>query len=268
MTLRCRVVALVAGVGLAAAGAFAQAPATSPAPPVAPSPPKADTPKATEKQPESKPVEAKPDETKTPAKKPTDDLPSLDDLLGTGGEKPADAPGAEDENPELDKLLSGEELGEAFEQAVGLMKDAAKRLNESRDVGLPTQRVQEDALRKLDQLISSLDKQAQQQQQQQQQPGDPQDQQNQPRQRRQQQQQQQQSQQPAQGSDPQEHDGPELQEGALNPELDSARAAWGALPARIRQMLMQGSNDRFSSLYNRLTQEYYRRLAEESSAQP
>jgi hypothetical protein len=267
MMKRGSVSVLVSVVGLAAAGAFAQAPATPPAPPVAPPPPKTDAPKAPEKQPESKPVEAKPDETKTPDQKPADDLPSLDDLLGTGGEKPADAPGAAEKNPELDKLLSGEQLGEAFEQAVGLMKNAAKRLNESRDVGLPTQRVQEDALRKLDQLISSLDKQAQQQQQQQQQPGEPQDQQNQPRQRRQQQQQQQ-SQQPAQGTDPQEHDGPELQEGALNPELDSARAAWGALPARIRQMLMQGSNDRFSSLYNRLTQEYYRRLAEESSAQP
>jgi hypothetical protein len=205
--------------------------------------------------------EAKPP---TPAK-PADDLPSLDELLGTGGGKPNDAAAPDPEKAALDKLLSGEELGQAFEQAVGLMKDAAKRLSDTKDVGLSTQRIQEDALRKLDQLISSLDRQAQQQQQQQSQ-GEQDQQQSQPRQR-QQQQSQQTSQQPATG-DPQEHEGPELQEGALNPELDSARAAWGALPARVRQMLLQGSNDRFSSLYNRLTQDYYRRLAEESSSRP
>jgi hypothetical protein len=205
--------------------------------------------------------EAKPP---TPAK-PADDLPSLDELLGTGGDKPNDAAAPDPEKAALDKLLSGEELGQAFEQAVGLMKDAAKRLSDTKDVGLSTQRIQEDALRKLDQLISSLDRQAQQQQQQQSQ-GEQDQQQSQPRQR-QQQQSQQTSQQPATG-EPQEHEGPELQEGALNPELDSARAAWGALPARVRQMLLQGSNDRFSSLYNRLTQDYYRRLAEESSVRP
>ncbi|MBX3402747.1 MAG: hypothetical protein KF699_04955 [Phycisphaeraceae bacterium] len=187
-----------------------------------------------------------------------DALPSLDDLLGLG-----EGPGEDDaEKAQLDKLLSGQEIGQAFQQAVALMGDAAKRLTESRDVGLATQRVQEDALRKLDQLISSLDRQSQQQQQQSQsqQQDDPQ---NSPRQRQQQQQQQQQQQ--AAGSDPQESDGPTLQEGGLNPLLDSARAAWGALPARVREMLMQGSADRFSALYNKRTQEYYRRLAEEST---
>lgn len=217
-------------------------------------------------QPPAAPPKAEENKTAEPPKKPADDLPSLDELLGTV-EKPAagDEAAPDADKEQLDKLLSGEELGQAFEQAVGLMKDAAKRLTDAKDVGLPTQRIQEDALRKLDQLISSLDKQAQQQQQQQQQQsGEPDSQRNQPRQR-QQQQQQQQTQQQSQTSDPQEHEGPELQEGALNPELESARAAWGALPARVRQMLLQGSNDRFSSLYNRLTQEYYRRLAEESS---
>jgi hypothetical protein len=250
--------AWIAGISIAGAALTAQqqpAPPAPPAPATEPvTPPKADDPANKEAKP------AKPESG-------ADDLPSLDELLGTGAESAAPDETAPDaEKAQLDKLLSGEELGQAFEQAVGLMKDAAKRLTEVKDVGMSTQRIQEDALRKLDQLISSLDRQAQQQQQQQQQSGDPESQQNQPRQR-QQQQQQQQSQQPANG-EPQEHSGPELQEGALNPELDSARAAWGALPARIRQMLMQGSNDRFSSMYNRLTQEYYRRLAEESSAAP
>ena len=60
-------------------------------------------------------------------------------------------------------------------------------------------------------------------------------------------------------------DGPTLQEGTLKPELESARAAWGSLPARIRAMLMQGTEDRFSSRYKALTQEYFKRLAEENS---
>lgn len=237
------VLALVFG-----ARSLAQAPPTPPAPPqpgLAPAQPAA--------EPKAKPAEVRP----APPK--GDALPSLDELLGLGQGAAED----ETDKAQLDKLLSGQELGQAFQQAVALMGDAARRLTESRDVGLATQRVQEDALRKLDQLISSLDRQSQQQQQQSQsqQQDDPR---NSPRQR-QQQQQQQSAQQQAAGSDPQEHEGPTLQEGALNPLLDSARAAWGALPARVREMLMQGSADRFSALYNKRTQDYYRRLAEEST---
>jgi len=219
---------------------------------------------ASPKQADKQPIPPPP--VPSPAPPPDDDLPSLDELLGTGKDKPADAPGAPDaEKANLDKLLSGAELGQAFEQAVGFMKDAAKRLGDTKDVGITTQRVQEDALRKLDQLISSLDRQAQQQPQSQSEPGEPEDGKGPPRQRRPQPGQP--SETPASG-EPQDSPGPTLKEGALNPELESARAAWGALPARVRQMLMQGSNDRFSSMYNRLTQEYYRRLAEESSARP
>ena len=39
----------------------------------------------------------------------------------------------------------------------------------------------------------------------------------------------------------------------------------GMLPARLRQALLQGSADRYSSLYESLTETYYRRLAEEAS---
>lgn len=218
-----------------------------------PTPPAPTDPKPVPAQP---PAESKPAERKAEPPK-GDALPSLDDLLGLGDDTGED----DSEKAQLDKLLSGQEIGQAFQQAVALMGDAAKRLTESRDVGLATQRVQEDALRKLDQLISSLDRQSQQQQQSQSQQQD--DPQNSPRQRQQQQQQQQQQQ--AAGSDPQESEGPTLQEGGLSPLLDSARAAWGALPARVREMLMQGSADRFSALYNKRTQEYYRRLAEEST---
>ena len=37
---------------------------------------------------------------------------------------------------------------------------------------------------------------------------------------------------------------------------------WGGLPRRIRDMLMQGRREAFSSVYEQMTREYYRRLAE------
>lgn len=200
--------------------------------------------------------------------------PSLDELLGitpppaakdakTGeAPTPEEIKALEDASKEdLDRLLTAAEMGDVFKQAVTLMNDAAKRLNDKQDPSVQTQRIQEDVVRKLDQLLAALDKQQDQQQQQQQQ--QPQDKpQNQPQ--RKQQQQQQQSQGQAPSSDPQEGDRPSLQQGKLNPGIDSARAAWGALPARVREMLMQGSGDRFSSRYKQMTEEYYKRLAEEA----
>ena len=139
-------------------------------------------------------------------------------------------------------------------------------MNDHADNGLGTQRVQEDVVKRLDQLLASLDKQKQQgsgspkpgpkNNDAQQEPGaskpKPGQGQGQPK--------------PQPGGDGmQAHDGPTLQEGTLKPELESARAAWGSLPARIRAMLMQGTEDRFSSRYKALTQEYYKRLAEENS---
>lgn len=199
-----------------------------------------------------------------PAPKP---LPSLDELLGTAPGTPAGpqagpTPGTDPkpgdaDAPELDRALSGDELGELFEQAVTLMGDASQRLNAGKDAGLPTQRVQEDALRKLETLISQMQKnqssssssKPQPQNQQRQQP-------NQPRPGRP-------GQQPGPGENKGEVNPPARQDGALNPQLDSARAAWGSLPARVRDILLQGSSDRFSTRYQRLTEEYYRRLAEQ-----
>jgi hypothetical protein len=43
------------------------------------------------------------------------------------------------------------------------------------------------------------------------------------------------------------------------------RSEWGSLPQRVRDMLLQGRNEKFSSLYEKLTGEYYRRLAEGDS---
>ena len=146
------------------------------------------------------------------------------------------------------------------------MNRAAGRLREAQDAGIDTQRIQEDVLRKLDQVISQARKQRQQQQQQQQQ------------QNQQQNQQQQQQQQPDQGQEQEQAGQQQAQQPAggenrdslpaaeaarLRASLDAARAAWGNLPARVRQMLTQGSGEKFSPAYERQTEEYYRRLAEE-----
>ena len=47
--------------------------------------------------------------------------------------------------------------------------------------------------------------------------------------------------------------------------IDETRIEWGNLPPRVRDQLLQGRSDKYSSHYERLTREYYRRLAEEGS---
>lgn len=187
--------------------------------------------------------------------------PSLDDLLNlTPDKSPDGTPPAPDVTREdLDKRLANEKPEDLFKQALDLMDSSAKRLADAKDPGLETQRLQEDALRKLDQLISQLKKkksQQQQQKQQQQQNQDQEDKQSQPQQSGQRQE--------------QRHDAesnttqlPARRDGALRPGLEAARAAWGALPARIREMLLQGQGEKFSSVYEKMTEEYYKKLAEQ-----
>ncbi len=187
-------------------------------------------------------------------------LESLDELLGL--EEAGQGEDARTELPdaaqaELERELTQQEAAQAFEQAAALMGESASRLGDMSDTGLATQRLQEDILRKLDQVIEAAKNNQQQSQsssssssQQQQQPNQP-------------QQQQQQQGEASDGDNQQENTPPGRQDGRLNPEIDSARAAWGALPERVRDALYQGRSDRYSSLYERLTEAYYRRLAEE-----
>ena len=51
----------------------------------------------------------------------------------------------------------------------------------------------------------------------------------------------------------------------LEQALEESGVEWGNLPDRVRDMIRQGLRERPSSLYERLTEAYYRRLAEESS---
>lgn len=239
------------------------APVPSPAPESKPLPPSVPpTPPPTDTKPSAQPADA-------PPKKPADPgIPSLDDLLGTGDStRPGDPSPVDPLDPaavDLDRLLSGAEIGDAFRQAVTLMGDASKRLKEGKDASLTTQRVQESIVRRLDQLLSSLEQMqqqqqsssSQQQQQQQQQP------QNVP---------QQQSQSQRNEENQGDHTGqvvepPGRKDGAIRPGLEAVRSAWGQLPDRVRDLLVQGSSDRFSSLYESMTEAYYKKLAEQGKS--
>lgn len=193
-------------------------------------------------------------------------LPSLDDLLGIegdGGEGNADA--LDTNKAELERELTNEEVGEQFVQAIKQMEEAAKRLRSGRDAGVVTQRLQEEILVKLDILIE------QSQQQNQQSSSSSSSSSSDSSQTPPQQGQQQQGQQRDQPSDP----GSEAADGGGNPEyregrndlIESAGAAWGALPERVRDTLLEGLNDVFSSRYKEATEAYYRRLAEEGGPQ-
>lgn len=191
-----------------------------------------------------------------------DRLPTLDELLGIAGDEAERAAGrdaAEENLRELERRLAGEEIDESFQIAITLMGDAALRLTDERDAGATTQRIQEEIILRLEQLIE----QAEQQQQQMQASARPQQQQGQPQPTPQQQSAQRDQQREQRSGEPGEAAPPGFQDGELNDVLDAARAAWGALPARVRDSLVEGSSDRFSSLYERLTRDYYRRLAEE-----
>lgn len=191
-------------------------------------------------------------------KPPSDDepLPSLDELLGlprneagVGGAEGSVDPARE----ELDRKLAPAEAAAEFERTVELMKQAASRLGESRDAGVGTQRLQDDIVKRLDQLISAAERNQQQSQSKSKQQ----------KQQKQQSQQQRQQSQTNKGDTRSQVDPPARQDGPLAPPKPAASAAWGNLPEHVRESLIQGLGDRFSSLYQSMTESYYKRLAEE-----
>lgn len=199
---------------------------------------------------------------------------SLDDLLGIDEDEQAPSgaeAAAKDEDEELKRRLNEAEIADNFSLAVEKMAISAELLDVRFDTGLGTQRVQEEIIRRLETLIDQAKKQqsqsrssssssssssSPQNRNQQQNPGQQRTQGN--------QQQQNQSRRPN-PSESQEGDPPPLQEGDINTALEESRSEWGNLPPRVRDQLLQGRREKFSSLYERLTQEYYKRLAEEGS---
>lgn len=207
-------------------------------------------------QPEA-PAGTQPAQVNTPDVQP---LPSLDELLGLRQLTPGD-PGLGTSDL-LDRALSGEssQQGDPFGAAVDLMERSRSRLESQSDAGVATQRLQAEALARLDQVIAQAKANQQQsqnssssssssQQQQQQQPN---------------QQQAQGQPQPGQGDSDGEVFAPGLGGVNTGPNVDANGAAWGALPDRLRGALLQGVADQYSSLYERLTEKYYQQLAEEA----
>lgn len=225
---------------------------------------------------ESQPPESQPPGSQPPPgedkKKPDrKDPPSLDDLLGIKEEKrtqSADDAANRAIKEELERQLNEKQIANALQLAIEGMSLSAEMLDTMFDPGLGTQRVQEDIIEKLQLLIdqakkmssasssSSSSSSSQPQPQPEQNPG---------KQSQQQQQGQQDGQQSKGGRNQGENDPPPRQEGDLNPNLEELGSEWGHLPERVRNLLLQGRREKYSSLYDRLTSEYYRRLAEGGS---
>ncbi|MHC4415203.1 MAG: hypothetical protein ACYS0G_07965 [Planctomycetota bacterium] len=199
---------------------------------------------------------------------PADDeqpLPSLDDLLGLeGADRDQSTVDAADRDfrEELDRELDETRITDAFALALEKMAISADLLDVKLDSGLGTQRLQEEILSKLDQVIDQARRQqsmqrgsagqgrpSQSRARSQPQPGPA------PPRRT--------GQRNSQPQDSQAGDPPARQEGDINTMLEETGSEWGNLPQRIRDMLLQGRSEKFSSLYRRLTEEYYTRLAED-----
>lgn len=208
-----------------------------------------------------------------------EDAPTLDELLDLPSQDAADdaqpQPDPSDQ-PEAPAAGDGEadppQEGQApepqriagdnpFISAVADMQYAAQRLSADADPGIDTQRAQERAIRRLNQLLDQLSQQQQQQSSssssQQQDTGSQQN------QRQQQQQQGQSNQQATNSADSAREGAP--RDGQRNDQaLDENLSEWGNLPPRLRDQLLQGLEDQYSPLYRRMTERYYQRLAEEA----
>ncbi len=207
-------------------------------------------------------VQDPPEPSDAPADSPT--TPSLDDLLGLEGPPDNAAEQAARQNrEELDRRLSDVQLSDVFVVALEKMHVSAELLDVDLNSGLGTQRVQQDILAKLDQLIDIAKQMSQQRQKSsgggasepKPQPG---------------------AEQQSQPSDSRAGGGtqgggqainpPPGQAGDINTIIEETDTEWGHLPDRLRDMLQQARDSYKSRMYRTLTEEYYKRLAEEGSS--
>lgn len=201
-----------------------------------------------------------------------DEADGLDDLLDIETpEKPAKPDTPKPDKPATDKPddkkpdgVAKETPSDNFAAAVTEMKQAGGLLNQS-ETDRPTQRLQENVIARIDQLIADA-KKKQSKSKGKPKPGEadsgtkpsagP------PKQ--------------GQGNKPGQPNGQgqEAAQQAGGPgsvsnrgdtePLDEQFSEWGKLPERVRKELLQGRDDKFSTLYDKLTQRYYKRLAEEN----
>jgi len=247
---------LGAAVLLCASTAIADPPAgATPVPPPKTESPKADSPK---------PDAPKPDAPK-----------SLDDLLGVPGSESsgasADDAARREQEKRLENSLNESSMSDLVQRAVDGMKSASDRLSDAKDAGLGTQRIQEDVVKTLDRLLAEAQRQQKKSSSSSKSSSkrsskeDPSEQNGQ--QQKQQQRKRQQGSQPSSSGDSTDdsRSGTRDDVVAETQELTESRIEWGRLPERVRELVLQGRRDRVSTIYERLTREYYRRLAEEAS---
>lgn len=220
----------------------------------------------------------------TSGPKPAEKAPprSLDDLLGVpaGAEGKSPAESAEDaarreQEKRLERSLNEASMQDLVQRAMDGMKTAAERLADAKDPGLGTQRVQEDVVRTLDRLLeeaqkrqgkkSSSSKSGSKKKQSSKQDDGKQD----PSEQNGQQQRQnsRSANNQSNAADPGDGEKSDTRDDGVaeSSELEETRMEWGQLPERVRELVLQGRRDRVSTIYERLTREYYRRLAEEAS---
>ncbi len=197
---------------------------------------------------------------------------------GAEGKSPTES--AEDaarreQEKRLERSLNEASMQDLVQRAMDGMKTAAERLTDAKDPGLGTQRVQEDVVRTLDRLLeeaqkrqgkkSSSSKSGSKKKQPSKQNDGKQD----PSEQNGQQQRQNSRSASSQSdaSDPGDGEKSETRDDGVaeTSELAETRIEWGQLPERVRELVLQGRRDRVSTIYERLTREYYRRLAEEAS---
>lgn len=188
---------------------------------------------------------------------PARDLPTLDELLGLEPE-PGNLPPGSAPREDLRAILEDEGPTEPLARAIGRMGKVAYRLAQDLDPGIGTQRLQRAILGDLDELIRAASAQ-QSSSSSSSSSTSP-------------------SGTPAPGQQPGESPGSASSRATGNeggqappgstlgngPDLlmEELDREWGGLPRRIRDMLMQGRREAFSSVYEQMTREYYRRLAE------
>jgi len=209
---------------------------------------------------------------------------TLDELLGisgSGGEKAAQA----QRNEKLERGLNETSLNDLADAAIQDMKLAQQLVSQDRDLGMGTQRVQAQALSRLDALIEAAvkfekspsnksSKSKPQKKNSNSQSGSQKKQDGETKNEGE-------KQSPKNGDTKQNKEGsqipgqqsgdkvnpPEFEDAQLQAdvEMDEGRSEWGHLPLRIREIMSQGRRDRISALYQRATEAYYRRMAEDRS---
>lgn len=216
---------------------------------------------------------------------------SLDDLLGVpdtgagGDAASADDAARREQEKRLERSLDEASMQDLVRQALDGMKTASERLGEKGDAGLGTQRVQDEVVKTLQRLLEEAQKQQRQSssssssssssrsgsrssdsQGQEGKSGDPKERNGQDRASAKQRSQGARSDASSTSGDSQGDPGSRDSEAIAEAgELSESRVEWGQLPERVRELVLQGRRDRVSTVYERLTREYYRRLAEEAS---